>query len=72
VEEDCVCYIFIMPSNRLNHFDTFCYVWGEQTLKCQRQNFTLNINKFYESYSECKVCYQDKDWAPHLCFSQDE
>jgi hypothetical protein len=46
VEEHCVCYIFTMPSKRLNHSDTFCYVWGEQTLKSQRRNFTLLIINF--------------------------
>jgi hypothetical protein len=46
VEEHCVCYIFIMPSKRLNHSDTFCYVWGEKTLKSQRRNFTLLIINF--------------------------
>ena len=69
--EDCVCYIFIMPRKFLNHSDNFCYVWGDETLKSQRRNFTLHINKFYESYSGCKVRYKDKSWAPHLCFSQD-
>ena len=70
MEENCVCYIFIMPRKCLNYSDTFCYVWDEQTLKSQRRNFTLHINRFYESFSGCKLHYQDKSLAPHFCFSQ--
>ena len=56
-----------MPSKCLNHPDTFCYVCGDLTFRSQRRNVTPLITKCYELYFGCKVDYQEKTWAPHIC-----
>jgi hypothetical protein len=57
VEEDCVCYIFIMPRRCLNHSNTFCYVCGEQPFTSQRRNFTqlMSLNLGVKCVTKIKV-----------------
>lgn len=56
-----------MPRNSINTPHSFWNICGKITFKSQQHSFTSLIKKGYELYSECKVGYKEKNWAPFSC-----
>jgi len=56
-----------MPRVCLNQLNLFCYVCGAFRPKSQQRKVTALVNTSYYHYFGCKLCDQDKKWAPHVC-----
>ena len=51
----------------MNQPNLFCYVCGAFTPKRQQRKVTALVKTSYYHYFGCKLCDQDKKWAPHVC-----
>ena len=56
-----------MPRVCVNSADNFSYICGEFTVSSQQRVLTTRTRKAYHQYFGCKVGYQEKPWAPHIC-----